>query len=121
MVGVNAADRVALAVVLSRALHVGWRDLGLLQDVGKLAAAAGLAGLATVGAHALVADAPPAIVLATSAAVFGAAYLLAVVLLGVPTVAERAAVVARVGDLLRRCGLPTGRPGVGRVRGEESR
>ena len=121
MVGVNAADRVALAVVLSRALHVGWRDLGLLQDVGKLAAAAGLAGLATVGAHALVADARPAIVLATSAAVFGAAYLLAVVLLGVPTVAERAAVVARVGDLLRRCGLPTGRPGVGRVRGEESR
>jgi len=121
MVAVNAADRVALAVVLGRALHVGWRDLGLLRDVGKLAVAAGLAGLATAGAHALVADGRPVIVLATSAAAFGAAYLLAVVLLGVPTADERAAVAARVGDLLRRCGVRPGRLGVGCVRGEESR
>lgn len=120
MVAVHAADRVVLAVVLGRALKVSWRHLGLLRDVGKLSVAAGVAGLATAAAHAAVAGATPLAVLATSAAVFAAVYLLSVLALGVPTPTERMAAREQVGRVLQRCGLRRSPPGLRGIPGEEA-
>jgi O-antigen/teichoic acid export membrane protein len=119
VVTVNALDRVVLAVVLGRALKVSWRDLPLLGDVGKLAGAAGVAGLATAAARGLV-GAGPLVVLATSAAVFAAVYLLSVLALGVLTPTERAAARDQVGRVLQRCGLRRSPPGLREIRGEEA-
>ena len=120
MVAVHAADRVVLAVVLGRALKVSWRHLGLLRDVGKLSVAAGVAGLATAAAHVAVAGATPLAVLATSAAVFAAVYLLSVLALGVPTPTERMAAREQVGRVLQRCGLRRSPPGLRGIPGEEA-
>jgi len=106
VIGVNAADRLLLAVVLSRALGVSWRDAALLKDVGKLSAASIVGGLAAVGTCALLAGARPIVVLAGAAVAFAGVYLGAVVAFGVPTAAERERVRARAGELRRRWGRP---------------
>jgi O-antigen/teichoic acid export membrane protein len=117
MVAVTAADRVVLAVVLGRALHVSWRDLPLLGDVGKLAAASAIAGLVAAGARSLMAGVAPVIVLAATGAVVAIIYLLLVLALGVATPAERLAVRRRVDHVLRRVG---GRPSRVKLRGIHS-
>src|SRR5207247_37011 len=83
-------------------------------DVGKLAGAAVVAGLGAAAARGLVGGAGPLVVLATSAAVFAAVYLLSLLALGVPTPTERAAARGQVDRVLQRCGLrrrPPGRRG----------
>lgn len=95
MVGVGLIDRLTVSVMLGRVLRVGWRDLALFRDVAKLAAAAGLAGLLAAGVRLVVAEAGPLAVLAASAAVLGVAYVVAVLMLGVPTMGERHAVRER--------------------------
>jgi len=120
VVAVNALDRVVLAVVLGRALKVSWHHFPLLADVGKLAGAAAVAGLAAAAARGLVGGAGPLAVLATSAAVFGAVYPLAVLALGVPTPTERTAARAQVERLLQRCGLRRSPPALRGLRGEEA-
>ena len=106
MVVITAADRVVLAVILGRALRVSRRDLPLLADVGKLAGAAGLAGLVAAGAHGLVTGVAPVVVLATTTAVFTATYLVLLVVLGVPTADERRLAREWAGRILRRGGPP---------------
>jgi len=120
VVAVNVLDRVVLAVVLGRALNVSWHDFPLLGDVGKLAGAAGVAGLAAAAARGLVGGAAPLVVLATSAAVFAAVYLLSVLALGVPTPTERTAARAQVERVLQRCGLRRSPPGLRGIPGEEA-
>ena len=119
VVAVNVLDRVVLAGVLGRALNVSWRDLPLRGDVGKLAGAAGVAGLAAASARGFVGGAAPLVVLATSAAVFAAVYLLSVLALGVPTPTERTAAREQVERVLQRCGLRRSPPGLRRIPGEE--
>jgi len=120
VVAVNVLDRVVLAVVLGRALNVSWHDFPLLGDVGKLAGAAGVAGLAAAAARGFVGGAAPLVVLATSAAVFAAVYLLSVLALGVPTPTERTAARAQVERVLQRCGLRRSPPGLRGIPGEEA-
>jgi O-antigen/teichoic acid export membrane protein len=105
MVGVGLIDRLTVSVMLGRVLRVGWRDLALFRDVAKLAAAAGLAGLLAAGVRLVVAEAGPLAVLAASAAVLGVAYVVAVLMLGVPTMGERHAVRERALAMLLRVRL----------------
>ena len=120
VVAVNTLDRVVLAVVLGRALNVSWRDLPLLADVGKLAGAAVVAGLAAAAARGFLGGAAPLVILATSAAVFGVVYLLSVLALGVPTPKERTAAREQVDRLLQRCGLRRSPPALRGIPGEEA-
>jgi O-antigen/teichoic acid export membrane protein len=105
MVGVGLVDRLTVSVMLGRALHVGWRDLTLFRDVGKLAIAAGLAGILAAGVRLLVAEAGPFAVLAACWAVIGVVYVASVLALGVVTAAERHAVRERAFAILGRLGL----------------
>ena len=43
---VTATDRIVMAIRFGRILRISWKDLALLKDIGKLAAAAAAAGLA---------------------------------------------------------------------------
>lgn len=110
VVGVNIADRVVLSAVLGRALGVTWRDLGLLRDIGKVAVAAVTAGLGTRLLHGLMAGHAPLLVLGASAVVFGAVYVLSVLLLGVVTAEERHRIRRRTRNLLGRAGIGGGAP-----------
>jgi O-antigen/teichoic acid export membrane protein len=120
MVVITAADRVALAVILGRALQVSRRDLRLLADVGKLAAAAALAGVVTAGVHALLAGAPAFAALAVTTVVFSLAYLAMVAALRIPTPEEWRTAREATGRILRRGARP-GRIGLHRVRDEAAR
>jgi O-antigen/teichoic acid export membrane protein len=111
MVGVGLIDRLTVSVMLARVLQVGWHDLALFRDVAKLAAAAGLAGLLAAGVRLLVAEAGPLAVLAASWTVLAVTYVVSVVVLGVPTAAERHAIRQRALAILLRVGLD--RRGVG--------
>lgn len=88
---VNLLSRVALAVKFSRVLGVNLRDVLLLKDVGKLAVAAGVAGLfcLLVRSLMLAGNTRPLLMLIVCSAVFAAVYVPAILLLGVPTSDER--------------------------------
>jgi hypothetical protein len=89
MVSVNVIDRLVTARKVKRILGVTRRDLGLLKDVGKIA----LASMAGAGVAALVRSAAlgakPIFVLVVAGGSFAVTYLLALLLLGVPTPEER--------------------------------
>jgi len=89
MVSVNVIDRLVTARKVKRILGVTRRDLVLLKDVGKIA----LASVAAAGVAALVRSvalgAKPIVVLMVAGFAFAVTYLLALLLLGVPTPEER--------------------------------
>src|SRR5206468_6342733 len=89
MVGVSIIDRLTVSVMLGRVLHVSWQDLTVFRDFAKLAASAGLAGVAAAGVRMLVAGAGPLAVLAACSATLAAVYVTSVAALGVPTAVER--------------------------------
>ena len=112
MVSVGFIDRLTVSTILARALHVGWRDLALFRDVGKLAVAAGLAGLLAAGVRLIVAEAGPLVVLAVAPMTLGCVYVVSVRALGVPTVDERHAIRAWALAILSRVGLDRRHVGV---------
>jgi O-antigen/teichoic acid export membrane protein len=92
MVGVTVVDRLAMSLILARALEMSVRDLALFRDVLRLAVAAGLAGVAAAGVRILVADAGPLAVLAAAGAALVAVDVAAAWALGIPTAPERHAI-----------------------------
>lgn len=92
VVGVVLAERLLLARRVARILDLSWADRGLFADVGKLLAAAVVAGIAadTLRRILLGYDSSPAFpVLITSAVLFLCVYLVTVHLLRVLTPEER--------------------------------
>ncbi len=91
VVGINFLLRVVLAAKFSSVLGANPRDLLLLKDVGKVAVASAAAGLLCLFVRSLMmASGPrPLIILVVCFTVFAIVYLLAILLLGVPTSDER--------------------------------
>jgi O-antigen/teichoic acid export membrane protein len=107
MVGVNLIDRVVVSTMLARMLEMRWRDLALFRDVAKLALAAAVAALAAEGVRALLAGAPPLVVLAGAGATLAVVYVPMVWILGVPTPDELAALRRRAAGVGLGFALPS--------------
>lgn len=88
VVGFATVERLIVALRCGKALGVGWRDLPLLADVGKIAVAAVVGGVAAYGVRVLLLGHRPIVVLAASAVGFGLAYLAGLLILRVPNEAE---------------------------------
>lgn len=89
MVCINVIDRLVTARKIKRILGVTRRDIGLLKDVGKVALASVLSALVAALVRSLMLGAKPLFVLIITGCAFACAYLLAVVLLRIPTPQER--------------------------------
>jgi O-antigen/teichoic acid export membrane protein len=99
----NLLARLGAAVKFGRVLGVRARDAVLFRDVGKLAIAAGAAGLAAFAVRSLMLSggAAPLFVLAMCGAVFSLVYVASALLLGVLTSEEREALRRRAGSIQR--------------------
>lgn len=79
VVGIALFEKTVITFGVARKLRIGWRDLSILQNTAKIAAASVLAGAATFGTWFLISQtSPPLLTLFTCAAVFAPVYLLAV-------------------------------------------
>jgi archaellum biogenesis protein FlaJ (TadC family) len=101
MVCVNVIDRMVTARKVKRILGVTRNDLVLLKDVGKVALASAVAALVAALVRSLITGAKPLFVLTVTGCAFAVAYLLAVLLLGVPTPEERSQFQHHFARLLR--------------------
>jgi O-antigen/teichoic acid export membrane protein len=99
-VGGSLLERMVGAIHVSRVLDVGWKDLPLMKDVGKLAAASVIAG-AVSAAIRLSISVRPITALAVCAAVFGIVYVLAILALSVLTPEEHASLRGQISRLQR--------------------
>jgi hypothetical protein len=91
-----------LAHKAGKILGVSWSDLPLLTDIGKLAFAALAAGGTAMLIRDWIQDMAPFVVLLTCGVVFGGAYAVVVLLLGVLTPDERSVVRRSVAAPLMR-------------------
>lgn len=89
VVVVGIIGRVATWAKVGHMLHVRWRDVRLLKDVGKIAIAATVAGLLIALVRTSLAGMRPLSMLVVCAAVYGVVFLAGILLLGLPTVEER--------------------------------
>ncbi|HJR05849.1 MAG TPA: lipopolysaccharide biosynthesis protein [Pyrinomonadaceae bacterium] len=105
-IAVNFLERIITAHKAARILGVRAADAALFKDVGKLAAAAMVAGLAAWLLRAFLVDARPFFVVAACGAVFSIVYLAAVVLFDVPTAEERARVRQKLSRTTTEGGAP---------------
>lgn len=109
MVIFSLADRFVETAKAWSIIGVKWTDAVLLKDIGKVAIAAAVAGIAAMFTRSALLSASVGAfgVLAVSGAIFGAVYLLAIALLGVVTPGEWTAIRQRVGVMQsRRPGRP---------------
>jgi O-antigen/teichoic acid export membrane protein len=102
MVGVTILERLIMAFKVARIVRLRREDFGLFKDVGKLGAAAAVAGLAAALVRAGVVSLHPFAVLVVCGCVFALTYLGAVHVLDVLTDDERRAIRTRAGRVLRR-------------------
>ena len=86
---VGIIGRIATWVKVGRILHIQWRDIRLLKDVGKIAIAAAMSGLVIALVRTSLSGMRPLNVLIVCAVVYGVVFLAGVVLLGVPAIEER--------------------------------
>jgi O-antigen/teichoic acid export membrane protein len=86
---VSVVERAVTAVRFGRILGVRRTDIVLLRDVGKLAAAAVVAGLVAAGGRVLLQGARPVVILLICGVAFSLVYLGAVLVAGVMTVEEK--------------------------------
>jgi O-antigen/teichoic acid export membrane protein len=89
VVGVSIVGRIATWTKIGHILHIRWRDVKLLKDVGKVAIAAALAGSVISLMRSGLFGMRPLSMLVVCAAVFAVVFGAGVLLLGVPTVEER--------------------------------
>ena len=89
VVGVSIIGRAATWIKIGRILHIRWRDVVLLKDVGKIAIAAASAGIVTAFVRSALTGLLPLSLLVICAAVFGLVFLAAIILMGLPTIEER--------------------------------
>ncbi len=102
MVGLTLVDRFIETGKAWRIVGVTRRDVRLLKDVGKLALAATLAGVATALVRLTVLGLRPFVVLAVCGVAFASVYLICIWLLRVPTLDERAFVRQHLARVQRR-------------------
>jgi O-antigen/teichoic acid export membrane protein len=88
MVAITVVDRLVEAIKAWRIMRVGWRDLVLIRDVGKIAVVAVAAGSITAMLRVSMAGQRPVVVLIACGLAFGCVYAVLVWLLRVPTSAE---------------------------------
>jgi O-antigen/teichoic acid export membrane protein len=116
VVGVSVIERLVMALKSASILGLTVRDISLLKDVGKLAAAAIAAGVVALVVRWLLHGTTPIVILAMCGVFFLSTYIAAIVLMRVLTPAERKAIRQRV-MFLRRF---TPRKPVAEALGEES-
>ncbi|MDT5293859.1 MAG: hypothetical protein QOJ76_739, partial [Acidobacteriota bacterium] len=85
------AERAVLAFKFGRVLGVGWSDVRLLKDVGKVAAATVAATVAAIVVRSLMAGAKPFFIILYSGIAFSLVYLACLLLFKVPEDEERGA------------------------------
>ena len=100
-IGVNLVERAVTLAKVSHVLRVTRHDLRLLTDIGKLALAATTAGLLAIALQAHLPEAGSFVRLAITGSILFIAYSAMLLLLGVPTNAERQAVKSKI-DFWRR-------------------
>jgi O-antigen/teichoic acid export membrane protein len=88
VVAFATVERLIVAVRCGTVLGVTFRDLPLLADVGKIAVAAVVGGVAAYGVRTWLFGQKPIVILVASAAGFGVAYLFGLLVLRVPNEAE---------------------------------
>jgi hypothetical protein len=100
VVVVNCAERVVMGIRFGRVLGVTRSDLSLTKDMGKLgvAAAAGAVVAAVIRANML--SARPLVILLVCGAAFSMVYILAILLLRIPSVEEKRQVLDRLLPML---------------------
>lgn len=101
MVSINVIDRLITARKVKNILGVTRKDFVLLKDVGKLAVAAAIAGLATAFLRSLILGTRPILMLIAGGCVFALTYLAAVFALGVLTTNERGMIQHRLSRFAR--------------------
>jgi len=102
MVGSALVDRFIETAKAWRIVGVRRRDARLLQDLGKLALAAAVAGLGAAVVRLGLSGFRPFVVLAVCGVAFGYVYLICAWLLRVPTLDERAFVRQHLARIQRR-------------------
>jgi O-antigen/teichoic acid export membrane protein len=102
---VSVLERAITAIRFGGILGVGWKDIVLLKDVGKLALAAAAAGLVTAEVRLLLQGAKPIVILAVCGVVFSLVYLGAVLLARIVTPEEKDIVRRKVAVLLASSGF----------------
>jgi O-antigen/teichoic acid export membrane protein len=108
----NFVERVVTLAKAARIVGVRARDLVLLKDVGKLAAAATIAGASAWLVRALLSGQRPFVILVACGSVFTCVYVLAILALRIVTPDERASLTSRlarlphVGRFARRAAQP---------------
>jgi O-antigen/teichoic acid export membrane protein len=96
-----ATERAVTLLRICRILGARWSDIKLLEDVGKVAAAAALAGGVAAVARALIGPLKPFWVLAAGGTIFVLAYTAAVFALRIVTAEEKALVRAKFAVMWR--------------------
>ena len=89
VVVVSILGRLATWIKIGTMLHIRWRDAALLKDVGKIAIAAAVSGIAIAFVRLAFSGLQPLSMLIVCAAVFGVIFLAAILLLNIPTTNER--------------------------------
>ena len=88
VVATNITERLVTSVHFGRLLGVTRKDLSLMRDVGKVAVACVIAGLACAALRFSLLGAAPFLILASCGTLFALVYLASIHLLRVPTPAE---------------------------------
>jgi O-antigen/teichoic acid export membrane protein len=97
---VNLAERLIMGVRFARVMGVTRRDIGLLKDVGRVALAAVGAALVAMLIRAQIHAAKPIVVLLVCGAAYALFYAAGVLLLKVPSLEEKRAVLDRLMPML---------------------
>jgi O-antigen/teichoic acid export membrane protein len=100
VVAVLLTERVITIIRFSGILGLSWSDAALAMDVGKLAVAAGAAGLATALVRARILGHKPIFILIVCGVIFGAVYLAGVLVLRIPSPDEKRFALARLMAIL---------------------
>jgi len=98
----NALARGAILVKAIRILPVEPRDIGLLTDVAKIAAASAIAAVPTTLTRFMSSGLPPLVAVVVCGVCFGIGYAAAALALGVVTPEERDSLLDYVGRMTRR-------------------
>lgn len=106
VIGFATVERLIVTVRSAAVLGVGFKDLPLLVDVGKIALATVAAVVPTYALRMVLLNQHPLVVLAGCATAFGITYFCAVLILRVPSAAEREIFWRKFGSLLGRSSGP---------------
>lgn len=110
VVAVSIIGRAATWIKIGSMLSIRLRDVVLLKDVGKIGVAALVAAIVTAIVRTAVSGLLPISMLVVCATVFGVVFLAGILLLGLPTIEERAYFRKLVARVWRPALKPVGEP-----------